>query len=265
MIEFCDVLWGYKLTYPQDWAHLSIGDSQTFAAVPEALEGDYDGPRSGRLLIQPEWNPGLLEIGPLWTQHIGRFAGLIGASQVGSAPWALAGARGLEAEVRLPKRDRRRMWTGILTHRFLVLKMMVVHLVEERTEFQPAFTRLIGSLGFPESVPEALSLDPPGIALPPNVVEINPGQVLPDIGTPENWRAFTASGSMGALQAFFMREVPAAGWNIEGYDPFPSTGGPGFARFFLRKESRAITIGILPPEADPTHGEALARIVLKLN
>jgi hypothetical protein len=48
------------------------------------------------------------------------------------------------------------------------------------------------------------------------------------------------------LQAFYLRELEVAGWEILEYVPFPSLVELGFARMQVQKDDVLITLGILP-------------------
>ena len=148
MKKFRHILWGYELTYPDHWTHQFVQDADAFApSVPsataeesgdavDAVDLDPEGLEAGQLLVRGEWNWERQPIEPLWNRHMGLMAGMIGAKQVGSAPWKLGDATGLEAEIVLPKKDNRRLWTGILMHDFRVLHFMVTHPKEIREEFR---------------------------------------------------------------------------------------------------------------------------------
>src|SRR5512146_108307 len=93
------ILWGYEITYPDAWFHRQAQDTDIFLANPDALDPGYDGPDAGQVQVRGEWNWARQQVEPLWNQHIGRLAGMLGASQVGSAPWRIGDAAGLEAEI----------------------------------------------------------------------------------------------------------------------------------------------------------------------
>ncbi|HET9915114.1 MAG TPA: hypothetical protein VFQ13_24700, partial [Anaerolineales bacterium] len=148
MAVFRHILWGYELTYPDHWTHQSVQDADAFAppvpSIPpeetggfDALDPDHEGSSASQLLIRGEWNWERQPIEPLWNRHIGMLAGMLGARQVGSAPWKLGDATGLEAEIVLPKKDNRRLWTGILMRDFRVLHFMVSHPKKVREQFEP--------------------------------------------------------------------------------------------------------------------------------
>src|SRR5512144_2991375 len=155
MTVFRHILWGYELTYPDQWTHQSVQDADAFisrvtSSVVDETDGGaaIEGEDAGQLLIRGEWNWERQPIEPLWHRHIGLLAGMMGAKQVGSAPWKLGDAVGLEAEIVMPKKDNRRLWTGILMHDFRVLHFMVTHPKETREAFEPEVTKVISSLRF---------------------------------------------------------------------------------------------------------------------
>jgi hypothetical protein len=256
MPVFEQTLWGYQLVYPDDWLHQSVreaGDLQAeaFAAIPESFQPGYDGPRSGQVAVRAEWNPTRTAIEPLWERKIGMLAGLMGATKVGAAPWRLGDAAGVEAEIVLPKREKNRLWTGIVARGFHVLHFMVTHPKDERSWFEPAATRLITSLRFLERVAN-LATSPDGLPLPPGYTPADPGGLIAHIAGPENWRAYAGDSPADALQAFYVREAPNYGWEIVEYRPFPENADLGFARFQLARVggngagSVRLTLGILP-------------------
>ena len=159
MTIFQHTLWGYELTYPADWVHLTLGEVEGFAELAAALEPGYAGEKSGHLLVKAEWNATLQPVEPVWGRHMGVTAGLIGAKRVGSAPWQMGGATGLEAEIALPKESKLRLWSGVLARDFLMLHFMVTHAKEERAHFEPLVTKLIASLRFVPAI-DGLAVDP---------------------------------------------------------------------------------------------------------
>lgn len=245
MAIFQHVLWGYELTYPEDWVHNTIQDTECFAANAQAFQEDYIGPGSGQLLVRAEWNPERRPIGPLWRQHIGMVSGMLGAKQVGSSPWRMGGAVGMEAEIALPKQSNQRLWAGLLTHDLIVLKFSVVHPREERSQFEPTATHILSSLKFLTGIDNLASSDW-GLPLPPGYSAAEPLSLIPDIADLENWQAYRGESGIDALQAFYHRELDHFGWQITEYIPFPGQADLGFARFQARKGAQAITLGLLP-------------------
>ena len=86
MTIFQHKLWGYELTYPDEWTHKSIQDTEGFAATPESLTPDYAGPKPEHLLVRGEWNGTRQPIETLWGQHVGKLAVMLGAKNVGATP-----------------------------------------------------------------------------------------------------------------------------------------------------------------------------------
>jgi len=262
MTIFQQPLWGFEFTYPADWVHQTLGEVEGFAEMPAALEPGYTGERSGHLLVRPEWNATLQPVEPLWSQHIGATAGLIGAKRVGSAPWQMGGAVGLEAEIAMPKLSNLRLWSGILARDFLVLHFMVAHPKDDRARFEPLVTKLITSLRFVGAVDD-VAVEALGLPLPPGYVPIDPRQVIPDIADPAPWSAYGGESSVGALQAFYLREVAAHGWTLDEFLPFPADTGLGFARFRLKKDGAAAMVGLMPAGEERVTVLSPASIVIK--
>ena len=240
---FQHILWGYEFTYPDHWIHQEVQDTDVFA--PQALEPHYSGPAASHLVVRGEWNWQRQPIEPLWNQHIGMLAGMLGAKQVGSAPWKLGEAVGIEAEIVLPKKDNQRLWTGILMHDFRVLHFMVAHPQEVREQLEPVVTKIISSLRFLNRI-LGIKTSREGLPLPPGYESVDPQNVLTDIPDLENWRAYAGKSGMGALQAFYLREVPIHNWDMEEYVPFPGPSDLGFARLQLRRGNLKIMLGMLP-------------------
>src|SRR6266498_174084 len=186
MTIFQHILWGYEITYPDNWTHQTVQDSDAFVTIPDALDPHYLGEDAGQLLIRGEWNWAREPIEPLWNQHIGMLAGMLGAKQVGSAPWKIGQAAGLEAEIALSKKDNRRLWTGILMRDFRVFHFMVTHPKEARNQFEPVATQIISSLCFPERIP-GIEMSSEGLPLPPGYTPADPKNILPDIPDSEQW------------------------------------------------------------------------------
>lgn len=264
MAVFQQVLWGYELTYPDGWVHQTLGDVEGFAPTRKALEDDYQGEQNGHLLVRAEWNGLMQDLQPLWNQHIGLTAGMLGAKNVGAAPWSMGGAQGLEAEIALPKSSNQRLWAGILGRGALVLHFMVSHNMSERAWFEPLFTRLISSLRFSASLAEGLARDASGLPLPPDYVSAPPAELVSDIANPHNWQAYRGASSIGALQAFYLREAQHNKWEIESFDPFPGDADLGFARFELRQNATALTLGLLPYGEGRVNSTSPANLVIRI-
>ncbi len=263
-IVFQQELWGYELTYSEDWVHRSLRGAEGFAARLEALEPAGEELPSGHLLVRAEWNGGRLPIEPLWQAHVGKVASMVGARRIGSAPWALAGAPGFEAEIVLPKKEQRRLWVGFLSRDTTLLEFMVAHPLDERPWFEPQVTTILKSLRFPERV-EGVAIHESGVPLPQDCVEVDPTEVLKDISDPALWQVFESPHSIGGLQAFYQREASHYGWTIETFQPFPGNHDLGFARLRLRQGERLAALGLLPYQRDPSDPDLLGRIAFKMN
>lgn len=263
MTIFQHVLWGYQLTYPDDWTHRTLGDVEGFAAFPEALEGDYHGEKDGHLLVRAEWNGLMQDLEPLWNRHIGLTAGMLGAKKVGAAPWRMGGAVGMEAEIGLPKNSNQRLWVGILGRGPVALHFMVSHRLEERAWFEPLVTQLISSLRFVENEAE-LQHDANGLPLPPGYTSVAPTDIIQDIADSKLWRAYRGQSAIGALQAFYLREAQKHGWEIESFEPFPGPTDLGFARFQVRNGGISIILGLMPYGNEHVNSATPANLVIKI-
>lgn len=233
-----------------------------FAANSAALTSDYKGEDSGQILVSCSWNSHQHQVEALWNQHIAKLAIALGSKQVGSARWQMGGANGVEAEIRLPKKDARRLWTGILQHGLTVLYIVVVHLKEERAKFEPLATQIISSLRFPTRIDGVLSNED-GLPLPSGYSSIQPESILTDLADTAHWRAYTGSCGVDALQAFYIREVRNFGWSVSEYIPYPSTADLGFARLRLVRENEEVMLGILPYGSE-LKGNLPGRVVVKI-
>jgi hypothetical protein len=169
---------------------------------------------------------------------------------------------GLEAEISLPKLSNLRLWSGILARDFLVLHFMVAHPRDDRPRFEPLVTRLIASLRFVPGIP-GLAVEALGLPLPPGYTAMDPRQVIPDIADPAPWSAYGGESSVGALQAFYLRELVAGGWAVEEFSPFPADTGLGFARFRVSKDGAAAMVGLMPAGDERVTVSSPARIVIK--
>jgi hypothetical protein len=262
MPVFQHPLWGYELAYPESWTHRSVDGIEAFSADPDSPELETASSAGGQILVRAELNypPRLIE--PVWNQHIAQVAGMLGARQVGSAPWRMAGATGIEAEIVLPKRENQRLWAGVLAHGYVILKFAVTHLKEERSQFEPAATHIISSLKFIKNV-NGLAFNDWGLPLPPGYEAVVPSEIIQDIGDPQNWQAFNGQCSVDALQAFYLRELENAGWEILEYVPFPSLVELGFARMQVHKDDYSVTVGILPFGAEAASSSSPGRLAFK--
>jgi len=264
MVVFQHILWGYELTYPDHWTYQPVQDSDAFVMTLEALDPYYFGSDAGQLLVRGEWNWERKPIEPLWNRHIGMLASMISAKQVGSAPWKLGEAVGLEAEIVLPKKDNQRLWTGILMQDFRVLHFMVTHPKEVREQFEPVATKIIASLRFPNRI-MGIRTSREGVPLPPDYTSTDPKVIIPDISNTEHWLALSGKAGIGALQAFYLRELPIHNWEMEEYVPFPGPDPLGFARFRLRRDQLRLTLGLMPYSSSETlDSSSLANIVYKI-
>jgi len=265
MAEYYDLFWGYKITYPDFWIQQPAGDSVYFAARSECFDPLYEEPDAGFIAVKGEWNWAKKDIRPLWYENIGKTAGFLGAKDVGSAPWKMAGATGLEAEIVLPKKENRRLWTGILAYDFVVLHFMVSHPKIVRSYFEPLATNLISSLTF--TAPNvALDTSPEGIPVPPGYLSIDPKTIIEDIDDASKWRAYDGNASIGALQSFFVRTLPSNGWEILEYVPFTSLSDLGFARYKIKKGTYEVMLGIMPASVDDVESsQNRVKIVYKVN
>lgn len=264
MAIFQHILWGYEITYPNDWIHQTVQDSDAFAPTLSTLDPHHQENNPGQVLIRGEWNWERQPIEPLWNRHIGMLAGMLGAKEVGSAPWHIGDATGLEAEIVLPKKDNRRLWTGVLQHDCRVLQFMATHPKEARAQFEPVATKVIASLRFPNRIME-IETSPEGLPLPPDYTLADPQSILTDISDPLSWRAYVGKFGIGALQAFYLRELPIHNWEIEEYIPFPGPSDLGFVRFQLYRGNSQITLGLTPYESTETNiSSALANLVFKI-
>ena len=253
MPEYHDLFWGYAITYPDFWIHLHADNSVYFAANKDSLDPLNEEPDAGFIAIQGEWNWAKKDLRPLWIEKIGMVAGLMGAKDIGSAPWRMAGATGLEAEVVLPKKENRRLWTGILALDFCVLHFMVSHPKTVRTTFEPLATSVISSLKFTAPT-GGENLSPEGVPLPPGYSGIDPTTVIDDIHDTALWHAYDGAADMGALQSFFVRTLPANNWDIKEYVPYTTLSDLGFARYKIQKGNRVLTLGLMPGREEIVDG-----------
>jgi hypothetical protein len=261
MTVFQHQLWGYQIELPENWEHVQFDAKDGFALDPKAFQPGYSGDNLAQLLINAEWNSLRKPIWDIWQGHIAKSSLMLGAKNLGSAPWSMGGANGFEVEIVLPKKDPKRLWAGILEYGYLVLHFLVLHWKVNQEEMQPLITEIISSLEFLASVPGIQHSDS-GLPLPQGLTSVDPVKLIDDIENPNNWDAFRGDFTPGALQAFFLRELEPAGWQVTRYVPYPSKGDLPFARIFTEKEDIQIVLGILPPsQNDPS----TALVVKKLN
>lgn len=260
MNTFQHQLWGYQIDLPDGWQQQAFGQKDGFSEDPAAFQPDYQGERLAQLLIMGEWNSLQLPVFDLWQKHIGKTSLMLGAKNLSTAVWELAGARGYEVEIVLPKQSPHRLWTGILENGFLVLTFLVLHWKKNQPEMEPKISRTIASLKYLKGIGQVARLTN-GLPIPKPVNSIDPLSVVTDISDEENWLAFQSDFSAGALQAFYLRELPRCGWEITRYVPFPNTGELPFARLLLEKAGQTCSLGLMPGEG----GNENAAIVLKTN
>jgi len=259
---FVHPLWGFAIALPSGWVHRHVQDGDAFAEIEAAFDPGYAGPLAGHVILQAEWNGLRREVEPIWQDHLARVAVMLGAKQVSSAPWRIGPAIGLEAEIALPRQDPNRLWLGVLSHDLVVLKALVSHPLERRAAFEPQATAILRSLRFLRGV-DGLPRHTCGLPLPPESTPVPAADVLTDLGAEGVWDAYETPHSVGALQAFYWREAPAAGWEITSFQPFPGDHPHPFARLGLRKAQAVVALGILPGAPDAA-GEGL-RTRLALN
>ena len=259
MNPFQHQLWGYQIQLPEGWQHKEFPSRDGFALDLNAFESDYQGERLAQLLLHGEWNSLKKPISELWQRHLGKVSLMLGAKNLASAAWEMGGARGHEVEIVLPKKNPRRLWTGILENGMLVLSFLVLHWKENKEEIEPILSKIIASLKFLRGV-EDLPQNEFGLPLPTATTPANPLSIVADIPDPENWLAYQTEYSPGALQAFYLRELPRLGWDITRYVPYPNSGELPFARVLMNKSGRNYSLGIMPGEEDGQAGSIVLKI-----
>jgi len=261
MSRYQNFLWGYSLTYSDEWTMQEDDDAVILTAPVESYPKPRADEHQGRVMIRPEWNPEHVEVQKLWSLHIGKIAGVIGAKRLGAAPWQLGALTGMEAELAMPKKDPLRLWTGILQHDRTIYHLLVTHHKLDRDWFEPQATNIIRSLRV--HAPAAVQDEELTFPLPPGYQSVNPLDIIEDIDDASAWQAFTGSATVAALQAFYARELPSAGWNIVDYDPLPGPAEPGFARFALQRSDVHLVLGILPIGDDSPPSTQAGTIMLR--
>ncbi|MCJ7622991.1 MAG: hypothetical protein MUO76_05780 [Anaerolineaceae bacterium] len=265
MIIFQEPFWGYELTYGDGWTRRTVGDAEWFLPHSEPVEEPQDENLQGHLIIRAEWVYPAPQIEPLWNRHIGSMAGMIGAKNVSSVRWLLGGASGYEAEIVLPKKSNKRLWTGILQKDSVFLNFVVAHYLKDRDWFEPAVSKVISSLRIPQHI-EAIQTNSKDVPIPPGYRHGDPTRVISDINDPGNWEAYRGDISIGALQAFYIREAVAFGWDIMGFVPFPSQEDDiGFAQLRMKKSGISCTLGLMPYGGDGIDIKSPANVVMKYN
>ena len=242
--NFINPLWGYSLTYPDNWAQKSTPEADAFAQNAHAFDqvGDVND-QAAHMLVRGEFNGKQQNIAPLWNQHITKLSIMLGAKKLGASPFSMGGANGFEAEIQLPKKQNRRLWVGILARKTVILHLLVSHKKTERDEFEPQATQIISSLKFLDKLSGTPSEDLP---VPPQYASVPPQTLVPDALDDELWYAYDGQSALDALQNFYYRELPNFGWEIGEFIPFPNQVDVGFARLRIHKDDKTATLGILP-------------------
>jgi len=260
MAIFQNPLWGFELTYPDDWAQQTNADADGFAQNVE----DFDqvgsvNEQAAHMLVRGEFNGKRSPIAPLWNQHITKLSIMLGAKKLGASPFSMGGANGFEAEIQLPKRVNRRLWTGLLARETVILHFMVSHQRDARADFEPQATQIISSLRFLDGI-KGLATNTENLPIPPNYQALDPASLIPDAKDDDSWQAYEGKSDIGALQNFYYRELPNYGWEISEFIPFPNQVDVDFARLRIHKGDISATLGILPfGEKKP-----LGKIVIKI-
>ncbi len=250
MKTFQHQLWGYQINLPDNWTHTQFNHKDGFAEDPKAFHSDYQGEKLAQLLINGEWNSLKQPIHKIWQRHMGKTALMLGAKNLGSAVWEMAGAQGYEVEIVLPKKSRERLWASILENGLLVLTFLVLHWKDNREEMEPLLSRIISSLRYVNHT-EGIIFNSNEFPLPSLAKPVDPLLIVDDIHDPENWEAYQGEFSVGSLQAFYNRELTNFNWEITRYVPLPNPGELPFARFLLEKDGKPYSLGLLPdPEED---------------
>ena len=260
MKTFQHQLWGFEIDIPETWHHMRFGAKDGFAEDPEAFHSEYQGEKLAQLLINGEWNSREQPIYEIWQRHIGKTALMLGAKNLGSAVWELAGAQGYEVEIVLPKKSRERLWAGILENGLVVLTFLALHWKDNREEMEPLLSQIISSLRYVNHTDEII-FNSYKFPLPSLAKPVDPLLIVNDIQDPENWEAYQGEFSVGSLQAFYSRELASFNWQVNRYVPFPNPGDLPFARMLLEKDGKSYSLGLMPgPKED-----LLGYIMLKKN
>jgi hypothetical protein len=258
MKTFQHQLWGFEIDIPETWHHIRFGAKDGFAEDLEAFHSEYQGEKLAQLLINEEWNSLKQPIHEIWQSHMGKTALMLGAKNLGSAVWELAGAHGYEVEIVLPKKNRKRLWAGILENGLMVLTFLVLHWKDNREEMEPLLSRIISSLRYVNHTDGIIS-NSSGLPLPSLAKPVDPLLIVDDIQDPENWEAYQGKFSVGSLQAFYNRELDNFNWQVNRYVPFPNPGDLPFARLLLEKDGKSYSLGLMPG----VDNENTGNIVLK--
>lgn len=258
MKTFQHQLWGYQINLPDNWKHTKFNHKDGFAEDSKAFHPDYQGEKLAQLLINGEWNSLKQPIHEIWQGHMGKTALMLGAKNLGSAVWEMAGAQGYEVEIVLPKKSRERLWAGILENGLLVLSFLVLHWKDNREEMEPLLSKIISSLRYVTHT-DGIAFNSCEFPLPSLVKPVDPLLIVDDIKDPENWEAYQGEFSVGSLQAFYNRELPRFDWQITRYVPFPNPSDLPFARLLLEKDGQSYSLGLMPG----VDSENTGNIVLK--
>lgn len=245
MQSFRQTLWGYSIQYPENWIHENHGDTEGFATSHEALDKGLAGSQDAHLLVRGEFNFLGKQIDLLWKDYLVKLGLKMGAKDLGSAPIKIGGGEGFEAELVLPKKENQRLWTGILSFGLTVLHLAVAHPLDQRGWVEPLASKIVASIRFSSQTPE-LKSNSLGVPLPLDFEPLDPGVILSDIEDQIGWSAYRGAGSIGSLQAFYLRELPWMGWVFDEFVPYPNELEIGFARLKIRKENQILTIALLP-------------------
>jgi len=259
MTNFYNPIWGYQLSYPDKWVHQTSGEVEAFAANHNALNKEYFGDDAGHLATRCEFNHTGESIDPIWNEHISKLSVMMGAKNIGAAPFSMGGGKGYEAEIVMPKKQNKRLWTGLLSYGYTILHLMVTHPLELRKQFEPIANDIVSSLRFISHVPN-LPTTENRIPLPPHFDETDPTELLKDIKPNQEWHAYSGNASVDALQAFCLRELPKFGWEIIEFTPYPNTLDMPFARVHIQKDEHPISIGLIPMD----NNHMMSSMVLKL-
>ena len=83
----------------------------------------------------------------------------------------------------------------------------LLHIISKTREwFEPAVSNMIASLNFFQKA-EGITINNKGLPLPPDYDQTDPLLIMPDIQDIAQWEAYNGTASIGALQAFYMRET----------------------------------------------------------
>ena len=259
MAIFQNPLWGFELTYPDDWAQKSTAEADGFAETAKVFDqvGSVNK-QDAHMLVRGEFNGYRKPIAPLWNQYITKLSIMLGAKKLGASPFSMGGANGFEAEIQLPKKLNRRLWAGVLARETTILHFMVSHPKEMRAAFEPQATKIITSLRFLDKV-DGLKTNADGIPLPPDYHPVAPTTLVPDAKDEDNWEAYDGESDLGALQAFYLRELPQHGWEIDEFIPYPNQVEVAFVRLQIHKGGFFATLGILPFGEKKLTGKIVAK------